>query len=552
MFGESLKKSGNGNSGSRAGGQCPPSGNSKAIKCYRYFLENYREKVYKIYVKQMRREIVRAGGGSENTETAGGVVEMRLSGRRKFAFFVCLVAVIAMSAGCSLPFFAEPELRLKGAEEETVALNSAYRDEGFEAAAGGRDLSGKVTVSGKVDTAARGTYAVKYKLEYRGQKLEAVRTVTVVDVTPPELKLNGAAAVTVSARSFFKDPGAAAVDNLDGDVSAGISVNETKLSDTDYVFTYTATDSDGNSSTATRTLKIKDIVKPVIVLNGGRSATVLLGAAYSDPGATASDDLDGDITGKIAVSGSIDTGRLGAQTVTYTVSDSNGNTAKAVRTVTVISKEQAAKNRIYLTFDDGPSSNITPRILDILKGNGIKATFFILDYSAADKPLVKRMLDEGHAVGIHGFTHEYSVYGSEALYLENIRKLGGKLRADFGLDTKLTRFLGGSSNAVSKKYCKGIMSRLVKSVPANGYIYYDWNVSSGDAAVPVPSAAAVKRNVLSALRPNRNNIVLMHDSATHSTTADALQAIIDAGRSGGYVFDRLTPSVPPVHHKVGN
>ena len=124
-----------------------------------------------------------------------------------------------------------------------------------------------------------------------------------------------------------------------------------------------------------RQIILKDTSAPEITLNGESSVTVKELEKYEDAGATATDDRDGDITANLVKSGYVDVYRPGTYTVTYTATDSSGNVSQATRTVKVEEVETNPGDSIYLTFDDGPSSDVTVRVLDTLKANGIKATF---------------------------------------------------------------------------------------------------------------------------------------------------------------------------------
>ena len=211
------------------------------------------------------------------------------------------------------------------------------------------------------------------------------------------------------------------------------------------------------------------------------------------------------------------------------------------------------KKIIALTFDDGPSSDVTVRVLDTLKANGIKATFFICDYDEDKLPIIKRMIDEGHTIGIHGYSHDYSqIYTSNDAFMENINKLKNKLKEDTGYDAYVIRFPGGSSNTVSEKYCVGVMSQLVQTVTDSGLMYMDWNVSSGDAEGNNRPVNLIIKNVTGGFKHNRNNVVLMHDTSVKQTSADALQSIITYGKNNGYSFYPISKDTIPVHHGVNN
>ena len=208
------------------------------------------------------------------------------------------------------------------------------------------------------------------------------------------------------------------------------------------------------------------------------------------------------------------------------------------------------KKVAYLTFDDGPSAN-TPKILDILKQYNAKATFFVIGSSKMD--LVKRIHEEGHAVGLHSDSHDYAkIYQSVDAYFADLQAISDKVEAQIGTAPKIIRFPGGSSNTVSATYCKGIMSQLVKEVEARGYVYFDWNVSSGDADGNKIPAATLVNNIKRNCNTTKRVCILMHDAPIKSTTVDALPEIIEHLQSQGYSLEALTPDVKPFHHGVNN
>ena len=197
--------------------------------------------------------------------------------------------------------------------------------------------------------------------------------------------------------------------------------------------------------------------------------------------------------------------------------------------------------------------DVTPQVLDILAANDVKATFFLLNYSSGNKHLVKRMINEGHTVAIHGYSHDYAtIYANDDAFMQNVYRLRDKLLADFNYNATVIRFPGGSSNTVSAAYNTGIMSRLVERVEQEGFTYFDWNVSSGDASAAGASSYEIYDNVTSRLRRGRNNVVLMHDTNAKQTTADALQDIINYAKGNGYTLLPITPDTAPVHHGVAN
>lgn len=209
---------------------------------------------------------------------------------------------------------------------------------------------------------------------------------------------------------------------------------------------------------------------------------------------------------------------------------------------------------IYLTFDDGPSIESTPLILDILKENNIPATFFILDYKheSSKEELVLRAFNEGHTIGLHGTSHTYSkIYSSLDNLIENFESLQEKVYVTTGYRSNIIRFPGGSSNTVSKHYCTGIMTDAVEYFSSTDFLYFDWNVDSEDAGGAL-SSEEIFENVTSSIKPGRNNIVLMHDSSNKKYTVEALQNIINWALAEGYEFKTITEDTPQVIHKVAN
>ena len=164
---------------------------------------------------------------------------------------------------------------------------------------------------------------------------------------------------------------------------------------------------------------------------------------------------------------------------------------------------------IYLTFDDGPSPN-TPRIISILNSYGIKATFFVKNTSY--NGYMKDIVDNGNVIALHSYTHDYKrIYSSDEAFYQDLQDISDLVYLQTGVRSNIMRFPGGGSNTVSKKYSPGIMTRLTQGVADRGYIYYDWNCSSGDAiknTVPKDTIVANCKRVPAA----KNVIVLLHDT----------------------------------------
>ncbi len=216
----------------------------------------------------------------------------------------------------------------------------------------------------------------------------------------------------------------------------------------------------------------------------------------------------------------------------------------------------------YLTFDDGPSLKVTPKILETLDKYNAKATFFVVgNMNDETFSLIEDINEQGHAIGIHSYTHDYAIYKSEEDYFSDIAKLDERIFGKIGIHTKLLRFPGGSSNISHKQYNEGIMPYLINGVVDKGYNYFDWNVGGRDAdstlityvngvRQPVPKDAIV-RDVFDSVKYKSGDIcVLMHDAGDKITTAEALPEIIEGLREMGYRFEALTPEVQKFKFKL--
>ncbi len=212
-------------------------------------------------------------------------------------------------------------------------------------------------------------------------------------------------------------------------------------------------------------------------------------------------------------------------------------TAKQIEAIDKIynSKEKVA----YLTFDDGPSSTVTPKILDTLKKENIKATFFVLGTMAkSNASLLKRERAEGHYIANHGYSHVYSkVYENENKPLEEYEKTNKIIAEALGDSTyqaNVFRFPGGSVGG----YYDKIKTKAKKVLKANGIAYLDWNCLTNDAAGS-DTKEEIMQSLKSTCKGKNSIVVLMHDAPNKKLTAQTLPDVIAYLRSQGYSFKNL-------------
>ncbi|MDD6213516.1 MAG: polysaccharide deacetylase family protein [Clostridiales bacterium] len=466
-----------------------------------------------------------------------------------------LLILLAVIFGVGKFVLAGPTLQLSGEKEMTVEVLEPYEEPGVKASWHGKDLSSYILVDGTVNTEIPGDYNLTYRVEYNGKSAKKTRIIHVVDTEAPVLTLKQEGEeVFASSMDTYKDPGYKAKDNFDGNLTKQVEILKESIDEDHFKVTLRVWDQAGNLTTAERTVTIKDMFPPEITLLGEESMVVQEGAGFQDPGVEAVDDLDGDISSQVTIDGYVDPYMAGEYTLTYYAKDSSGNQASVQRTVTVEKSQETGEDSvIYLTFDDGPSSKVTPEILDILKKNNVQATFFIIDYQDTSIPVLKRMVEEGNTIGIHTWSHDYEeCYGTDQAYLDGVEKMQQKLKDDLDYDAFCIRFPGGSSNTISADYNEGVMTRLARMVVEEGFQYYDWNVDSTDAEGNNVDPNKLISSVTNSLKKGRGNIVLCHDTNAKQTTAQALQAIIDYGKANGYRFSAIQRDTKPVHHGINN
>lgn len=211
-----------------------------------------------------------------------------------------------------------------------------------------------------------------------------------------------------------------------------------------------------------------------------------------------------------------------------------------------INPVKSSGKKVYLTFDDGPSSN-TDQILDILKDYDVKATFFVV--GKTDERSVKayqRIVEEGHTLAMHSYSHRYDeIYESKEAFARDLNSLQEYLYETTGVWPRIYRFPGGSSNTVSKVD----MQELIEYLTDIGITYFDWNVASGDAVSRTLPAETIVNNCLSGIEKQKESVILMHDASNKGTTIEALPQIIEAiQEQGDAELLPITDETVPVQH----
>lgn len=489
--------------------------------------------------------------------------------RSVVAWCVALVLIVLIAAAAALWYTWQYglQMQLQGDAWITQEYGETFTDPGATANFDVYvyDEQGiPVSVAGEVNTKRLGLHQLTYTSEYAVDlyvytltcKATATRNVMVVDTKAPEIYLTTDPDYFTLPGGTYAEEGYMAVDNHDGNITASVERTETH----DRVI-YRVTDASGNTTEVTRSIEYSDPVAPELTLKGAQVMMVLLGRSYTEPGFEATDNCDGDITGKVTVNGTVDGNRAGTYMLEYSVQDSSGNTTTVTRKVIVdyvkpVSGLPALPDQtptepngkvVYLTFDDGPSY-YTNFLLDTLDKYDAKVTFFVVNADNAN--ILKRMDEAGHAVGMHSNTHNYSqIYSSEEAYFADLYAVQSKIEAAIGYKPMLLRFPGGSANTVSTTYCKGLMTTLTQRVKELGFRYFDWNGDSRDVD-GAKSAQDVYYNVVFGMYYTQNCIMLQHDIIDFSV--EAVEDIVKWGLLNGYTFQALTMDSPVCEFRVAN
>lgn len=454
-----------------------------------------------------------------------------------------IIIILLLLIICS--YLLIPKIKLNGNKNIIINYDEEYKEPGYKASFIFKDITKNIKVNNNVKNGNIGKYKIIYSYRIGFIIFKKTRIVNIVDNKPPEVLLDDE--ITMCPNDDISSLKYEIFDEYDGDIT-----NKAISKYIDNKLIISASDNSNNKVTKEVIIRKEDAEKPIITLKGNETIYLNYGSAYSEPGYEAIDNCDGNITDKVNVSGKVNDA-VGTYKITYTVSDSSNNKTEVIRTVIIrnnylYNNGSISSGTIYLTFDDGPSNGTTNVILDVLKEEGVKATFFVT--CNGPDSLIKRMYDEGHTVALHTASHNYSyVYSSVDNYFADLNRVSNRVKNITGIESKIIRFPGGSSNTISRNYKTGIMSELTRMVLDKGYRYFDWNVDSNDAG-GARSSAEVYNNVIKNLSKSRSNVVLMHD--IKYTTRDAIRNIIKYGKANGYNFEKIDMNTYMVRHGVNN
>ena len=428
----------------------------------------------------------------EQVEQVEQKPKQRPKKRKRLCIVLVIVAVVLLLLGAAAWMLGQTyqnglQLQLVGDAQITQEYQESFEDPGALANFDGffhDEPSVPVMVKGTVNTDKLGEYALTYSSEYVLDlwiftltcQVSQTRTVVVVDTKAPEIELFTDPDYFTLPGGTYVEEGFIATDNHDGDITDAVVRTQT-----DEQVTYQVTDSSGNTAQVTRPIVYSDPIAPELTLKGQPLILLRRGKTYREPGFTALDNCDGDITDKVMVNGTVDGSKDGTYVLEYSVQDASGNITTISRTVIVAQVKQVSGlpampdqtpdepngHTVYLTFDDGPTV-YTDKLLDVLDKYNVKVTFFVVYGNRVEQ--LQRMDAAGHTIGVHSNTHEYhEIYSSVENFFADFNAVSDKIEAAVGYRPTILRFPGGSSNTVSRRYCRGIMTALTQKVKEMGY-----------------------------------------------------------------------------------
>lgn len=207
-------------------------------------------------------------------------------------------------------------------------------------------------------------------------------------------------------------------------------------------------------------------------------------------------------------------------------------------------KKDSEEKELYLTFDDGPTTILTPKVLDILKENKVKATFFVVGKLIDErKDILKRIHSEGHGIGLHTFSHNFGkVYSSNKNFIDEMCETSDKIYDCLKIRPSAIRFPGGSYKRLNKE--------LLKELHKNKFKVYDWNIGIDDGVNTNISPETLYRKAMTNKFHFHTIFLLMHCNENNINTCSALPRIIKYYKDKGYKFKIITNKTPEYYYRI--
>lgn len=478
---------------------------------------------------------------------------MKTRGRRKLKkqLYIILTVTIIILLIVIIKNNNNVTFNLIGEETLTINANNKYNEQGVIGYKNKKELDKEsyyIDIISNLDISKLGTYEINYKIKYKNKNYDLKRTVIVWDKEPPIIDTN----IDIIQKDYCTNKESVKFeyeikDNYDQDLTQNTIVTEE-----DEKLIIQVKDTNGNISE--KTIPINYINKPTseesIKLKGTKNYYIAVNGKYKEYGATITSGCK-DNANRTIIDGNVDTTKTGEYIVNYYIQ--NNKQTSISRKVVVYepnistNQNQNKEKTIYLTFDDGPCA-YTKTVLNTLKTYNVKATFFVTNQFPSYVHLIKDEYEQGHAIGVHTYKHDYSIYSSIEDYVQDFNKMNDVIEKYTGKKSNIFRFPGGASNTISANYSIGIMRALATKMSEYNYAYFDWDVSSGDASGA--SKEKIINNIIRGVSSCSRCVVLMHD--INGRTVSALNDVLAELTSRGYKFGTLSIDSPTCHHGIAN
>ncbi len=225
--------------------------------------------------------------------------------------------------------------------------------------------------------------------------------------------------------------------------------------------------------------------------------------------------------------------------------NANASICKPIKGLNTYLEDANQDNKIiYLTFDDGPSDPITGKVLDILKQNNVKGTFFVIGNQITGlENVVKRIHEEGHSIGLHTYTHKFKrIYSSSDNFINEMNQCQDELNKVVGVSPTIIRFPGGSK--------KHLNSSLLTRLHNCNFKIYDWNMETLDGINPKLSPYKIYKDATNNSENLSTIVLLLHCDYMHKNTCIALPKIIKYYKDQGYKFEPITDDTPELYFPI--
>jgi peptidoglycan-N-acetylglucosamine deacetylase len=198
---------------------------------------------------------------------------------------------------------------------------------------------------------------------------------------------------------------------------------------------------------------------------------------------------------------------------------------------------------VYLTFDDGPDTNVTDDILNTLKTYNIKATFFVIgNQIKGTENVLERIAMDGHSIGLHTWSHNYKyIYANNDNFINEMNWTFNEVKRVTGIESHILRFPGGST--------KRLNEQLLDKLHSLNYSVFDWNATTGDGMYPNNPPERLLANLTSPGSKYSTTIVLMHNRSNNVSTSKALPSIIEYYQKLGYSFEAINETTPEYYFR---